>query len=143
PRQGGVVVYMQDISRQVAVDDKLRQAAMMEAIGRLTGGIAHDFNNLLTVILGNSEMLDSELPESGEVRKMHDQIKRAAQNAAELTHQLLAFARRQPLSPAEVDVGRLILGLDGFLRSALGASVQLDIRTAPSLWHARVDRTQL
>ncbi len=143
PRPDGIVVYLQDIGRQVAIDDKLRQAAMMEAIGRLTGGIAHDFNNLLTVILGNSEMLDADLPATGEVREMHNQIKRAAQNAAELTHQLLAFARRQPLSPQEVDVGRLIVGLDGFLRSALGAAVQLDIRAAPSLWHARVDKTQL
>jgi PAS domain S-box-containing protein len=143
PRADGIVVYLQDIGRQGVFDEKLRQIAMMEAIGRLTGNIAHDFNNLLTVILGNSEMLDSELPETGEVREMHDQIKRAAQNAAALTHQLLAFARRQPLSPQEIDVGRLIVGLDGFLRSALGSSVQLEIRAAPSLWHARVDKQQL
>ncbi len=143
PRGNGLVVYMQDISRQVATDDKLRQAAKMEAIGRLTGGIAHDFNNLLTVILGNIEMLDFELPEAGESREMHDQIRRAAQSAAELTHQLLAFARRQPLSPSEVDVSRLVIGLDGLLRRTLGTNVTLDIRCAPSLWRARVDPTQL
>ena len=143
PRGAGLVVYMQDISRQVATDDKLRQAAKMEAIGRLTGGIAHDFNNLLTVILGNIEMLDFELPETGEAREMHDQVRRAAQSAAELTHQLLAFARRQPLSPSEVDVSRLVVGLDGLLRRTLGAAVSLDIRCAPSLWRARVDPTQL
>ncbi|MCX7380548.1 MAG: ATP-binding protein [Alphaproteobacteria bacterium] len=143
PRAGGIVVYLQDISRQVATDDKLRQAAKMEAIGRLTGGIAHDFNNLLTVILGNIEMLDFELPETGESREMHDQIRRAAQSAAELTHQLLAFARRQPLSPSEVDVSRLVVGLDGLLRRTLGTSVTLEIQCAPSLWRARVDPTQL
>jgi PAS domain S-box-containing protein len=143
PRGAGLVVYLQDISRQVATDDKLRQAAKMEAIGRLTGGIAHDFNNLLTVILGNVEMLDMELPETGEAREMHDQIRRAAQSAAELTHQLLAFARRQPLSPSEVDVSRLVVGLDGLLRRTLGAAVTLDIRCSPSLWRARVDSTQL
>ncbi len=143
PRAPGIVVYLQDISRQVATDDKLRQAAKMDAIGRLTGGIAHDFNNLLTVILGNTEMLDTELPQTGEVREMHDQIKRAAQNAAELTHQLLAFARRQPLSPSEVDVTRLATGLDSLLRRTLGASMSLEIRCAPGLWHARVDPMQL
>jgi PAS domain S-box-containing protein len=143
PRGDGLVAYLQDISRQVATDDKLRQVAKMEAIGRLTGGIAHDFNNLLTVILGNIEMLDADIPETGEAREMHDQIRRAAQSAAELTHQLLAFARRQPLAPSEVDVSRLVVGLDGLLRRTLGAAVSLEIRCSPSLWRARVDPTQL
>jgi PAS domain S-box-containing protein len=143
PRGNGLVVYLQDISRQVATDDKLRQVAKMEAIGRLTGGIAHDFNNLLTVILGNVDMLTADIPESGEAREMLDQVRRAAQSAADLTHQLLAFARRQPLSPSEVDVGRLVVGLDGLLRRTLGAAVSLDIRCSPSLWRARVDPTQL
>ncbi len=143
PRAPGLVVYMQDISAKVVADDKLRQAAKMDAIGRLTGGIAHDFNNLLTVVLGNIEMLDQEMPESGEIREMHDQIRRAAQSAAALTHQLLAFARRQPLSPADVDVARLITGLDGLLRRDLGSAVALEINCPPTLWHARVDPTQL
>jgi signal transduction histidine kinase len=89
-----------------SIDDKLRQNAKMEAIGRLTGGIAHDFNNLLTVILGNIEGLDLE-PETGDIRDMHDQIRRAAQKAAELTRQLLTSARRQSFSPADVDIGPL------------------------------------
>jgi len=143
PRSNGIAVYLQDISRQVAIDDKLRQTVKMEAIGTLTGGIAHDFNNLLTVIIGNIEMLDSELPRAGEAREMHDQIKRAAQKAAETTQHLLAFARRQPLSPSDVDVGRLVIGLDGWLRSAIGPSVSLEIHTSPSLWHARIDPGQL
>ena len=143
PRPNGIAVYLQDISRQVAIDDKLRQTVKMEAIGTLTGGIAHDFNNLLTVIIGNIEMLDTELPPSGEAREMHDQIKRAAQKAAETTQHLLAFARRQPLSPSDVDVGRLVIGLDGWLRSAIGPSVSVEIHTSPSLWHARIDPHQL
>ena len=107
--------------------DQQRLAAKMEAIGRLTGGIAHDFNNLLTVVLGNIETLELELPEHGpgatDIREMHDQIRRAAETAAELTRQLLAFARRQPLSPADTDIGRLLHGLDGLLRHTLGASL--------------------
>jgi signal transduction histidine kinase/PAS domain-containing protein len=138
-----LAVYMQDISRQVAADENLRQAAKMEAIGRLTGGIAHDFNNLLTVILGNTEILELDLPEHGELREVHDQIKRAAQNAAELTHQLLAFGRRQPLSPSDVDVGRLTVGLDGLLRRTLGPQITVEIKCLPVLWQARVDSTQL
>jgi signal transduction histidine kinase len=89
-----------------SIDDKLHQSAKMEAIGRLTGGIAHDFNNLLTVILGNIESLDLE-PETGDMRDMHDQIRRAAHKAAELIRQLLSFARRQSFSPANVDIGPL------------------------------------
>jgi signal transduction histidine kinase len=150
PRAGpepGLTVYLQDITTQVAADDKLREAAKMEAMGRLTGGIAHDYNNLLTVILGNTEMLDVELPEadpnSGELRDMLAQITRAAQNAAELTHQLLAFARRQTLAPRDVDVARLTQGLDGLLRRSLGGAITLDIRCPPGLWHAHVDPTQL
>ncbi len=145
PEQGriGLAIYMEDISAKVVADDKLRQAAKMDAIGRLTGGIAHDFNNLLTVVLGNIEMLDAEMPETGEIREMHDQIRRAAQSAAQLTHQLLAFARRQPLSPADVDVGRLVTGLDGLLRREFGSTVGVDITCPPSLWHARVDPVQL
>ena len=143
PRADGIVVYLQDISRQVATDDRLREAAKMEAIGRLTGGIAHDFNNLLTVILGNVEMLDFELPENGEVREMHEQIRKAALSAAERTHQMLAFARRQPLSPREVDVGRLVAGLDGMLRRAMGTDSALEVVCPASLWNVRVDPVQL
>ena len=143
PRVGGVAVYMQDVSARSAADDKLREAAKMDAIGRLTGGIAHDFNNLLTVVLGNVEMLEQELPDTGEIREMHDQIRRAAQTAARLTHQLLAFARRQPLSPVEVDVGRLIGGLEGLLRREMGSGITLEIAAPATLWHARVDPAQL
>ncbi len=143
PRATGIAVYLQDISRRVATDDRLRDAAKMEAIGRLTGGIAHDFNNLLTVILGNIEMLDFELPENGEVRDMHEQIRKAAMSAAERTHQMLAFARRQPLAPREVDVGHLVAGLDGTLGHAMGTESTIEINHPASLWKIRVDATQL
>jgi PAS domain S-box-containing protein len=143
PRARGLVVYLQDISRQVATDDRLREAAKMEAIGRLTGGIAHDFNNLLTVILGNVEMLDIELPENGDVREMHEQIRKAALSAAERTHQMLAFARRQPLSPREVDVARLVEGLEGLLRRTMGPDSRVAITCPRALWPVRVDPVQL
>ena len=143
PRAPGLVVYMQDISHQIDTDDRLRQVQKMDAIGRLTGGIAHDFNNLLTVILGGIENLQLDLPETSDLHDISEQIRRAAASAAELTHQLLAFARRQPLSPADVDIADLISTQDTLLRRSLGPSVNLEIRNPPGLWHARVDRTQL
>jgi len=143
PRPSGLAVYLQDISRLVAANDKLRVAAKMEAIGRLTGGIAHDFNNMLTVILGNIEALEEEPPDSGETRETYAAIRRAAENASKLTRQLLAFARRQPLSPEDVDVARLVVGLDGLLKRTLGEVITLEIRCPPSLWLAHVDPDQL
>jgi PAS domain S-box-containing protein len=143
PRPSGLAVYLQDISRLVAANDKLRVAAKMEAIGRLTGGIAHDFNNMLTVILGNIEALEEAPPDSGETRETYAAIRRAGENAAKLTRQLLAFARRQPLSPEDIDVTRLVVGLDGLLKRTLGEVIRLEIRCPPVLWLAHVDPDQL
>jgi PAS domain S-box-containing protein len=143
PHRSGLAVYLQDISRLVAANDKLRTAAKMEAIGRLTGGIAHDFNNMLTVILGNIEALEYEPTDDPDTREIYAAIKRAANNAAKLTHQLLAFARRQPLSPEDVDVGRRVVGLDGLLKRTLGEVIALEIHCPVSLWLAHVDPDQL
>ena len=143
PHRSGLALYLQDISRLVAANDKLRVAAKMEAIGRLTGGIAHDFNNMLTVILGNIEGLEDEPTDSADTRETLAAIRRAAENAARLTHQLLAFARRQPLSPEDVDVGRLVVGLDGLLKRTLGEVISLEIHCPTSLWLAHVDPDQL
>jgi nitrogen-specific signal transduction histidine kinase/ActR/RegA family two-component response regulator len=134
---------MQDISRLVSANDKLRQAAKMEAIGRLTGGIAHAFNNTLQVIQGCIESLELDVPASGDAQISLDAIKRAADSAGTLTHQLLAFARRQPLSPQIVDVARLVDGLDALLRGTLGAVINLEIRRPITLWAVRVDPAQL
>jgi CheY-like chemotaxis protein len=121
----------------------LRHAAKMEAIGRLTGGIAHAFNNTLQVIQGCIESLEFDVPTSDDAQVSLDAIKRATDNAAKLTNQLLAFARRQPLSPQVVDVARLVDGLDALLRGTLGAVIRLEIRRPGSLWPVRVDPAQL
>jgi PAS domain S-box-containing protein len=143
PRPDGLAVYMQDISRLVAANDKLRQAAKIEAIGRLTGGIAHSFNNTLQVIIPNVEVLELDVSLSSDAHMALDAIKRAADSAANLTNQLLAFARRQPLTPQVVDVVRLVDGLDAILRGMLGALIKLEIRRPDALWPVRVDPTQL
>src|SRR5690606_17966418 len=94
-----VLAGMRDISDLNELEEQLRQAQRLEAIGQLTGGVAHDFNNLLTVMLGNAEVLKEELEHQPRHQMMADMISTAAQRAAELTQRLLAFARRQLLSP--------------------------------------------
>ena len=143
PHADGLAVYMQDISRLVSANDKLRQAAKMEAIGRLTGGIAHNFNNTLQIIQGCIESLELDVPASNDAQESLDAIKRAADSAGTMTRQLLAFARRQPLSPQVVDVARLVDGLDALLRGTLGAAIKFEIRRPGTLWPVRVDPVQL
>jgi PAS domain S-box-containing protein len=143
PHHAGLTIYMQDITRQEETEEQLRQTAKMDAIGQLTGGIAHDFNNLLTVIRGNLELLEDLLADDTNLLEVVGLAHRAADSASGLTHQLLAFARRQPLSPSDIDVGRLIDRIAGLLRRTLGPGTVIEINQEPDLWTARVDRTQL
>lgn len=102
---------------------QLRQAQKMEAVGRLAGGVAHDFNNLLTVIRGYSELVLSRLDTSDPSRREMDEVKKAADRAAGLTSQLLAFSRRQFVATKIVDLNMLIMNMDGMLRRLLGEDV--------------------
>jgi signal transduction histidine kinase/CheY-like chemotaxis protein len=120
----------------------LRQAQRIEAIGQLTGGVAHDFNNLLTVIIGNIDLLE-DLPAAPRVPERLVAMRAAAERGARLTGQLLAFARRQPLSARSVDLNGLILGMEGLLQSALGGNVRIHYRMAAEPWPALVDPTQI
>jgi signal transduction histidine kinase/ActR/RegA family two-component response regulator len=127
----------------VALNDRLRQAQKMEAIGQLTGGIAHDFNNLLTVILGNSELLSDKLRAHPLLKRLADMSKTAAERGADLTRNLLAFARRQPLNPRTVDVNELLRRMQGILTRTLGELVECRFAPGERLWPARIDPTQL
>jgi signal transduction histidine kinase len=122
---------------------KLIQSQKMEAIGHLTGGVAHDFNNLLTVVIGNSETLSDHLGDNPGLKALADMSGKAAARGAELTKQLLAFARRQPLNPKSVDIPQLIGGMDGLLRRSLGGQIELHTAVAPDLWLALVDPHEL
>src|SRR5690606_20076584 len=104
---------------------QLRQAQKMEAIGQLTGGVAHDFNNLLTVIIGNSELLLEELKDQEHLASLAGMIGAAAERGAELTHRLLAFARRQALEPKAVDANQLVASVDQLLRRTLGEHIEI------------------
>jgi PAS domain S-box-containing protein len=132
-----------DITEQKLLEEQLRRSQRLEAVGQMTGGVAHDFNNLLTVILGNLEQLQEGLGETHRLRHLADMAAMAADRGAELTSRLLAFARRQPLKPAVLNVNRQIAGMDKLLRSTLGESVQLEIVQAGGLWRALADAPQL
>ena len=129
-------------SRRMA--ERLARTQRLQAVGELTGGVAHDFNNLLTVIQGNAEMLgDTFRNRDDEAAELADMIDSAARRGAELTQRLLAFARRQALEPAAVDVGALLSAMEGLLRRTLGANVELEFKTASDTWPALIDSTQL
>jgi PAS domain S-box-containing protein len=132
-----------DVTEWKHAEMQLRQGQKMEAIGQLTGGIAHDLNNLLTVILGNIER--AALITNDPVRLGHALAgaQRGADRAAALTSQLLAFARRQPLEPRVVDVGRLLTRLSDLLRRTLGEAIEIETVTAGGLWFAFCDASQL
>ncbi|TFV30509.1 response regulator [Bradyrhizobium frederickii] len=122
---------------------KLSQSQKMEAMGQLTGGVAHDFNNLLTVILGNSEHLADRLAGNKELQRIADDIATAAERGSDLTRSLLAFARKQPLRPREVNIAEKILGMEQLLRRTLGEHIECNFTFAPGLWLASVDPGQL
>src|SRR5690606_762803 len=129
------------------VEEALRQAQKMEAIGQLTGGVAHDFNNLLTVIIGNLETLqrqfDRETPDRQRMRRSVENATRGAQRAAALTQRLLAFSRRQPREPGPVDGNKLVAGMSGRLRRTLGEQVSVEGVLAGGPWRTHADPNQL
>ena len=126
-------------------EENLRQAQKMEAVGQLTGGIAHDFNNLLTGIMGSLERLDSCLPYAGqeELRRYIAAAQDASTRAANLTNRLLAFSRRQPLSPRGTDINRLAASMADLITRTIGPSIALNITASPGLHATLVDPNQL
>ena len=122
---------------------KLSQSQKMEAMGQLTGGVAHDFNNLLTVILGNAEHLADSLAGNKELHPIADDIATAAERGSDLTRSLLAFARKQPLRPREIDIAEQVTGMKQLLRRTLGEHIESSFTFAPDLWLASVDPGQL
>ncbi|WP_420381734.1 response regulator [Novosphingobium sp.] len=134
------------VAEREEVEEVLRQAQKMEAVGQLTGGIAHDFNNLLTVITGNMDMALRMLGDEDANHRLRRAIGNAlkgADRAAGLTQRLLAFSRRQPLAPQPLDADRLIAGMSELLKRTLGETVQLETVTAPGLWRVEADTNQL
>ena len=125
------------------LNERLRRAQRLEAVGQLTGGVAHDFNNLLTVVLGNAELLVELNQANPQQRKLAEMISAAAQRGAELTQRLLAFARKQALVPKVVALNPLVAGMDPLLRRTLGEHIEIELIRAAGLWPTLVDPGQL
>ena len=132
------LVLAHDVSERMRLERRLADAEKMEAIGRLAGGVAHDFNNLLTVIAGYAEILQDR--DGGEEAA---EISRAAGQAAALTHQLLAFSRRQVLHPRVLDLNEIVAGMETMLHRIIGDDVIVATRLAPRLAPVEADRAQL
>jgi PAS domain S-box-containing protein len=135
--------FIRDVTEKRAAEEQLRQAQKMEAIGQLTGGIAHDFNNMLTVITGTIDILAEAVADKPQLAAIAKLIGEAADRGAELTGRLLAFARRQPLQPRELDVNALMLESEKLLRPTLGEHVEIELSLNPLVSRALVDPTQL
>jgi len=142
PRLSGVVI---DMTKARETEEQLRQAQKMEAVGQLTGGLAHDFNNLLGGIIGSLEMIEARIAEGrvAEVERYVDVALHSAKRAASLTQRLLAFSRRQTLSPKIIDVNALVVGMEDLIRRSIGPSIRLEVIGAAGLWSTLVDPPQL
>ncbi len=145
--QMGKPVAVQGIARDMTerrrFESRLLQSQKMEAIGRLAGGVAHDFNNMLTVITGYSQWMLDELAPSSALRESASEILLAANRAAALTNQLLAFSRNQVIQPVIVDLNSLVAELDPMLRRMIGEDIELITATSPGLGLVRADPGQV
>ncbi len=132
-----------DLTKQREAEERLRQSEKMEAIGQLTGGVAHDFNNVLTVITGTIEIVQEGMADRPQLAAIAQLIDDAATRGAEITSQLLTFARRQPLEPREIDVNGLVTDTARLLKSILGEHIEIESRLADNAWSALADPSQL
>jgi PAS domain S-box-containing protein len=136
-------VFYRDLTDKIAAEERIRQAEKMEAVGQLTGGVAHDFNNILTVITGTIEILAEAVEKEPQLAAITKMIDEAAARGAELTQHLLAFARKQPLQPREIDINALIVDTTKLLRPTLGEQIQIESVFEDESCVAIVDPNQL
>jgi PAS domain S-box-containing protein len=139
---GGIAVIA-DMTDHKRLEEQFRQAQKMEAVGRLAGGVAHDFNNLLTVIGGYTQLLLEALQPDDPMRASLEEIERAGASAAALTNQLLAFSRRQIVTPLVMDINTLVASLDKMLHRLIAEDIELVTMLAPHLPNVKVDAGQI
>ncbi|NOX90245.1 MAG: PAS domain S-box protein [Calditrichaeota bacterium] len=135
--------YLFDITEQKLLEDELKHAQKMEAIGRLAGGVAHDFNNLLTVINGYSDLILNRIKPTDPIIKEISQIKKAGERASALTNQLLAFSRRQVVLPKIVDLNQIVANTEKMLRRLIGEDIELKTELQQGLGMVKIDPVQI
>jgi two-component system cell cycle sensor histidine kinase/response regulator CckA len=135
------LVLAHDVTERLRLEERLSQSEKLEAIGRLAGGVAHDFNNLLTVISGYTEILLGRAETTG--REQLGEIAHAAEQAAALTRQLLAFSRRQVLHPVVLDLNQIVGGMEPMVRRIIGDDVNVGVRLGAALPAVEADQAQL
>ncbi|MBV9506414.1 MAG: response regulator [Acidobacteriia bacterium] len=141
-RRAGLAVLI-DVTERRRLEEQLRQAQKMEAVGMLAGGVAHDFNNLLTIITGYSQLILNNLRENDPNRHSAEQIMKAGERAGALTKQLLAFSRRQVLQPKVLDLNMLVKTLSAMLQRLIGEDIELRLVLSPDLGRVYADPGQL
>lgn len=142
--QGDLIeIIAEDVTARRSLEEQLRQAQKIEALGKLSGSVAHDFNNLLSVIIGYSELLTANSASEGPMRAHLEAIKRAGERAVSLTSQLLAFSRRQVLQPSVLNLNSLVRETQKMLQRLMGEDVEQTIALEPSLWKTKADSGQV
>ncbi len=149
-RRSGALVFVRDMSRRKReeahrreLEQQLRQAQKMEAVGRLAGGVAHDFNNILMVIQSYTEMVQDRLPPHDGLRKNTEQVLKAAGRAASLTGQMLAFSRKQITSPVAIDLNSVIEETAKMLKRLIGEDIEVRVDVTKSPWMVLADSDQI
>ncbi len=137
------LILAHDVTARTRLEEQFRHAQKMEAVGRLAGGVAHDFNNLLTAILGHSELLLGDMAPADPRRDDLSEIVLAAERAAALTRQLLAFSRQQVLEPQLLDMNAIVTQLSKMLHRLLGEDIDLSLALAPNLGFVKADPGQM
>lgn len=154
---GGLIVYTEVITerkkaeeQRLSLQNQLQQAQKIESIGRLAGGVAHDFNNMLSIIMGHAELgliqCDNTFPTYESLREIKEnlyEIRGSAERSADLTRQLLAFARQQTVSPKIIDLNETVSGLLKMLQRLIGEAISIQWIPAPQLWQVKIDTSQL
>jgi two-component system cell cycle sensor histidine kinase/response regulator CckA len=142
-KKAGIRGIARDVTERRHLENTVRHSQKLEAIGRLSGGLAHDFNNLLCVISGHTEILSERLGATDIANKSVTQIKKAADSAAALTRQLLAFSRKQVFHPRTLDLNSIVLDTEKLLGRLIGEHIEFFTKLDPTLSHVRVDPVQL
>ena len=139
----GVVGVALDVTERERLTDQLRQSQKMQAVGELAGGVAHDFNNLLMVVKGHAQLLLDRIPESSSLRLSAEQVDKAADRAATLTRQLLAFSRKQVLQPRVMDLNDAVAGMIKMFSRVIGENIEMAFLPGGKLGHVRADPGQI